>query len=170
MAGFEWAGVTTLGWGLILIFLILAIAPIAYAWRQRIPISLAIVISLLACWFFQSILQYFDATRDFLTFTLALNPMWQPSPSEFHRLLTAGWLHAVGRGGSDIVIQHILGNVLVIALVGVPLEQRLGRKRFLLVYLIGVLAGNLAWWFSNWGEFRFALGASGAAFGLLGTY
>ncbi len=170
MVGFDWAGVTTLGWGLVLGFLILAIAPIAYAWRQRIPISLAIVISLLACWFFQSILQYFDATRDFLTVAFAVNPLWQPSPSEFHRLLTAGWLHAVGRGGSDIVIQHILGNILVIALVGVPLEQRLGRERFLLVYLIGVLAGNLAWWFSHWGEFRFALGASGAAFGLLGTY
>ncbi len=170
MAGFDWASVTNLGWGLILIFLILAIAPITYAWRQRIPISLAIVISLLACWLFQSILQYFDGTRGFLIEAFAVNPLWQASPSEFHRLLTAGWLHAVGRGGSDIVIQHILGNVLVIALVGVPLEQRLGRGRFLIVYLIGVLAGNLAWWFSHLGEFRFALGASGAAFGLLGTY
>jgi membrane associated rhomboid family serine protease len=105
-----------------------------------------------------------------MSLAFALNPAWQPSPSEFHRLLTAGWLHAVGRGGSDIVIQHILGNILVIALVGVPLEQRLGRKRFLLIYLLGVVSGNLAWWFSHWGEFGFALGASGAAFGLLGCY
>lgn len=170
MVGLQWAQVPILGWAVIFIFLLLGIAPIAYAWRQRIPISLAIVISLLACWFFQSILQYFDTTHDFLMVAFATNPMWQTSPFEVHRLITAGWLHAVGSGGSDIVIQHILGNVLVIALVGVPLEQRLGRGRFLIVYLLGVLSGNLAWWFSHWGEFRFALGASGAAFGLLGTY
>ncbi|MDP6378910.1 MAG: rhomboid family intramembrane serine protease, partial [Candidatus Thalassarchaeaceae archaeon] len=164
-----WGGVTTLGWGIVLGFLFLAIAPIVYAWRQRIPISLAIVTSLLLCWVFQSILQFFDGTRDFLQFAFALNPAWQPSPSEFHRLITAAWLHAAG-DGRGLVFQHILGNVLVIALVGVPLEQRLGRERFLAIYLIGAVAGNLAWWFSHWGEYRFALGASGAAFGLLGCY
>tara|TARA_Y100000588_G_scaffold120359_1_gene131698 strand:- start:141 stop:1187 length:1047 start_codon:yes stop_codon:yes gene_type:complete len=164
-----WGDVSPLGWGIVLAFLILAFAPIYYAWRQRIPISLAIVASLLLCWVFQTILQFFDGTRDFLLLAFATNPMWQTSPIEFHRLFTAAWLHAAGRGGG-LVFQHILGNVLVIALVGVPLEQRLGRGRFLTIYLIGAVAGNLAWWFSHWGEFRFALGASGAAFGLLGCY
>ena len=164
-----WSGVAPLGWGIVLAFLFLAFAPIYYAWRQRIPISLAIVVSLLLCWVFQTILQFFDGTRDFLLLAFATNPMWQTSPIEFHRLFTAAWLHAAGRGGG-LVFQHILGNVLVIALVGVPLEQRLGRGRFLVVYLIGAVAGNLAWWFSHWGEYRFALGASGAAFGLLGCY
>lgn len=170
MSGFDWALVTSSQWGLIFLFFVIAVGPIIYAWKERIPISLAIVISLLACWLFQSILQYFDSTRDMFTVVFALNPQWQTSPSELHRFFTAAWIHAVGRGGSDIVIQHILGNVLVIALVGVPLEQRLGRGRFLTIYLIGAVAGNLTWWFSHWGEYRFALGASGAAFGLLGCY
>lgn len=164
-----WADLSIFGWFLIIVFLFLAIAPIVYAWSQRIPISLAIVTSLLLCWVFQSILQFFDGTRDVLVLAFANAPMWQTTPTEFHRLLTSAWLHAAGNG-NGLVFQHILGNVLVIALVGVPLEQRLGRGRFLAIYLIGALAGNLAWWFSHWGEFRFALGASGAAFGLLGCY
>lgn len=170
MSSWDWGVVSALGWLILLAFIVLATAPLLVAWRQRTPLSLAIVLSLLLCWAFQSALQLFDGTRDFLTYTLALNPMWQPDLTQIHRLVTAAWLHAVGRGGGDFVFQHILGNVLVIALVGVPLEQRLGRKRFLAVYLIGAVAGNLTWWFSHWGEYRFALGASGAAFGLLGCY
>ena len=65
---------------------------------------------------------------------------------------------------------HLLGNVLVIILVGVPLEQRLGRGRFLAVYLIGVLGGNVGWSLANWESWVFCIGASGAAFGLLGCY
>ncbi len=170
MVDWDWGGVTSLGWAILLFFMILATSPIIVAWRQRTPLSLAIVLSLLLCWVFQTLLQFFDSTRDFLTLSLALNPMWQPDVTQIHRLVTAAWLHAVGRGGNDFVFQHILGNVLVIALVGVPLEQRLGRKRFLAIYLLGAVAGNLTWWFSHWGEYRFALGASGAAFGLLGCY
>ena len=40
---------------------------------------------------------------------------------------------------------HVLGNVVILALVGVPLEQRLGTKRFALIYFIGLLGGSLGW-------------------------
>ncbi len=165
----DWAQVEPLGWGLLLLFLSLAVGPLVWAWVNRVPISLAIVVSLLVCWLMQTVLQSFDATRDFLILAYAVNPLWQTDPLQVHRLITSAWLHASGSGGS-IVFQHILGNALVIGLVGVPLEQRLGRGRFLAIYLIGAAAGSAAWWFSHWGEFRFALGASGAAFGLLGCY
>jgi len=92
----------------------------------------------------------------------ALLPAWALESNEMHRYITAAWLHA-----STI---HVLGNALVIILVGVPLEQRLGRGRFLAIYLIGVLGGNIGWTLANWGGTTFCLGASGAAFGLLGCY
>jgi hypothetical protein len=36
--------------------------------------------------------------------------------------------------------------------------------------MIGVLGGNIGWTLANWGSTIFCLGASGAAFGLLGCY
>ncbi len=92
----------------------------------------------------------------------ALVPAVAFEPEHFHRLVSSAWLHA------DLV--HLLGNLLVIILVGVPLEQRLGRGRFLLVYFIGVLGGNIGWSLANWGSWIPCIGASGAAFGLLGCY
>ncbi len=65
---------------------------------------------------------------------------------------------------------HVLGNILVIALVGVPLEQRLGTRRFALVYGIGLFGGSFAWYVFNLDSGNPSLGASGAAFGLFGAY
>ena len=69
---------------------------------------------------------------------------------------------------SDFI--HVLGNILVIALAGVPLEQRLGGKRWIAVYFMGFLGGNIAWVLSHPNSVVPAIGASGAAFGLLGAY
>jgi len=65
---------------------------------------------------------------------------------------------------------HVLSNLLVIGLVGVPLETRLGARRWMFVYLLGMLGGNIAWWLAHLGDLTPAIGASGAAFGLLGAY
>jgi hypothetical protein len=77
-------------------------------------------------------------------------------------MLSAAWLHA------DWI--HVLSNILVIALVGIPLEQRLGGRRWLAVYFLGFIGGNLAWVLSHPDSLNPAIGASGAAFGLLGAY
>ncbi|DAC68743.1 MAG TPA: rhomboid family intramembrane serine protease, partial [Candidatus Poseidoniales archaeon] len=79
-------------------------------------------------------------------------------------LLTAGFLHAQGD------MMHVLGNVIILALVGVPLEQRLGTRRYGMVYIIGLLGGSVGWVLFNATSITPALGASGAAFGLLGAY
>ena len=92
----------------------------------------------------------------------ALQPAVVFELENLHRLISAAWLHAG--------FLHILGNLLVIILVGVPLEQRLGRGRFLIIYMIGVLGGNIGWTLANAESMRFCIGASGAAFGLLGCY
>jgi hypothetical protein len=65
---------------------------------------------------------------------------------------------------------HVLGNVIILALVGVPLEQRLGTKRFGIIYVLGLLGGSIGWIAFNAESNIPALGASGAAFGLLGAY
>ena len=135
-------------------------APIVHAWIRRTPISLAIGASLMLTYLFQATIKWAIDLNLFVQG--ALIPAVAFEPEHLHRLISAAWLHA------DLF--HLLGNVLVILLVGVPLEQRLGRGRFLTIYLIGVLGGNIGWTLANWESWTLCIGASGAAFGLLGCY
>ena len=73
---------------------------------------------------------------DFQPFAfLSLIPLISGEPALIHRWITAAWLH------SGWI--HVLGNVLVIALVGVPLEQKLGPNRWIAIYLLGLLVQEL---------------------------
>ena len=138
----------------------IAIAPIVHAWIRSTPISLAIGASLMLSFLLQILLE--SVMNLNLFFQGALVPAIAFELEHLHRMISAAWLHAG--------FLHILGNLLVIILVGVPLEQRLGRGRFLLIYLIGVLGGNIGWTLANSQSMTFCIGASGAAFGLLGCY
>ena len=81
-----------------------------------------------------------------------------------HTLVTSGFVHS---WNSPL---HVLGNIVIIALVGIPLEDRLGRGKWLISYAFGLLGGSIAWTIANGGSYTPALGASGAAFGILGAY
>ncbi|MEJ5914599.1 rhomboid family intramembrane serine protease [Pseudokineococcus sp. 1T1Z-3] len=84
------------------------------------------------------------------------------------RYLTSAFLHSQG----GFLPLHLLLNMYVLYLVGPPLEQLLGRGRFLALYLLSALGGSLAYqyvWLLTGGDPRFAVGASGAVFGLFGA-
>lgn len=77
---------------------------------------------------------------------------------QYYRLLTAVFLH--------VDIFHLLMNGYAIYLLGPLLERSLGSLRFLVLYLMGGLAGSAAsLYFQPWG---ISVGASGAVFGLFG--
>lgn len=72
-------------------------------------------------------------------------------------LLTSMFLHAG--------VNHILFNMYALLIFGPILEQKIGTKRFLLIYLFsGVIAAFLSSFF-----YELALGASGAIMGVIGT-
>ncbi len=78
---------------------------------------------------------------------------------DWWRLVTSAFLHAS--------LIHIAFNMYFLWFVGAPVEQALGRGRFLLVYLVSGLAGSA-------GALVFTpnsptVGASGAIFGILGA-
>jgi membrane associated rhomboid family serine protease len=78
---------------------------------------------------------------------------------EWWRLVTAAFLH-----GSII---HLGFNMLVLWFVGAPVEQAIGRGRFLAVYIVSGLAGSAgAIVFS---PHAVTVGASGAIFGIFGA-
>jgi membrane associated rhomboid family serine protease len=75
------------------------------------------------------------------------------------RLITAGFLHAN--------VLHIGLNMLILWLVGSPLEEMLGRGRYLLLYFVSLLAGSAGALLQA--PLVTTVGASGAIFGLFGA-
>jgi len=85
--------------------------------------------------------------------------------SQPYRFLTSAFLHAG--------FWHIVLNMYALWLLGCVLEPMLGRWRFLALYLLSAIGGNVAVLLtadplgSSWGIAT--VGASGAVFGLLGA-
>jgi membrane associated rhomboid family serine protease len=65
---------------------------------------------------------------------------------------------------------HIFGNMLVFFFIGMAFEQRVGWKKFLLIYLITGVCGTLTHTFINLGSTIPLVGASGAIFGIMGAF
>jgi membrane associated rhomboid family serine protease len=91
----------------------------------------------------------------------------QPTPPTVYiTLLTSMFMH----GGW----MHLLGNMLFLWIFGDNLENRMGRFRYLIFYLVTGLAASLAHVFSTFafGDNPYipSLGASGAISGVLGGY
>jgi membrane associated rhomboid family serine protease len=78
---------------------------------------------------------------------------------QWWRLATAMFLHAS--------ILHIAFNMYVLWVVGTPVEQYLGKTRYLGLYLVSGLAGSAGALLQS--PFTPVVGASGAIFGILGA-
>jgi membrane associated rhomboid family serine protease len=92
-----------------------------------------------------------DAAREGAVSKLAV------ANGDFYRLLTAGFLHA------DIT--HLIFNMLSLYILGQLLEPQFGHLRFVLIFLVSVLAGSLAIIVTD----SAGLGASAGVFGLMGA-
>ena len=143
------------------IYIIVALIPFINSYRQKTSVALAMILSLLLVMFVRFSTDLANLGFNEIEF-FAMIPVISDEPDQIYRFVTAAWLHA------DWL--HVLSNILVIGLVGVPLEQRLGSKRWLLVYSLGFFGGNIAWVITHPESYNPAIGASGAAFGLLGAY
>ena len=160
---FTWAQLEGSDLVLMAFLLIIAVVPIVNAARNRDSIALGVVLSIILVHFAQFFLSSFEGAFNFYPVDIfSVIPILAEDPLHQHRIVTSAWLHA------DFI--HVLGNALVIALAGVPLEQRMGGKRWIAIYLIGLTGGNLAWILTHQNSAVPAIGASGAAFGILGAY
>ncbi|QSH41037.1 rhomboid family intramembrane serine protease [Lentisphaerota bacterium ZTH] len=77
----------------------------------------------------------------------------------YWQIITAMFLH----GG----FTHILFNMWGLYLFGTLIAPRMGTVRFLLMYFISGISGNLLWLLFNWNSPYPVVGASGALFGVL---
>lgn len=74
------------------------------------------------------------------------------------RLITGTFLHAG--------LIHLLVNIYSLCIIGMQLENFVGKKKFLAIYLISAISGSLM---SSLFTTGISVGASGAIFGLLGS-
>ncbi len=91
----------------------------------------------------------------------AMWPVGVHSEGQWYRLITAAFLHAN--------LEHILFNMVTLAIVGSPVEAELGKVRFVALYFVSALGGSVASYLLS-RPFEAGVGASGAIFGVMGAY
>lgn len=130
--------------------------------EQRATITIGLIAVNVSVFFIMLIL---GKTEDTL-FILEHGAMYEPyilNGHEYYRLLTSMFLH--------FGIGHLMNNMLMLGALGWNLELETGKLRFLLIYFISGLGGNVFSLFMNWyyGRSVVSAGASGAVFGLMGA-
>lgn len=82
---------------------------------------------------------------------------------EYYRIFTSMFLH--------FGFEHLMNNMVTLGVLGRYLEPIVGKTKFLLIYMISGLGGNLLSLASEVlsGDYYVSAGASGAVFGLTGA-
>jgi membrane associated rhomboid family serine protease len=95
----------------------------------------------------------------FYEYTALFGPL--VDSGEYWRLFTVALVH----GG----LTHLFFNMFSLLVLGNPVEEALGKVRFLVIFFISLLTGSLASIYLN-SYPHVSVGASGAVFGLFGAF
>jgi membrane associated rhomboid family serine protease len=96
------------------------------------------------------------------------------APFEPWRMLTSALLHQpISIPGSLIGITHITFNMIALLSFGRPLENMIGARRLVVIYVLGALGGSVGVLYASFvgliSPFDPVIGASGAVFAVLGA-
>jgi membrane associated rhomboid family serine protease len=95
---------------------------------------------------------------------LAFRPIYlsiEYSP-QLYTLFTSMFIHSG--------FAHIIGNMLVFFFIGMSFEQRIGWKKFIIIYLLSGICGTITHSLLNINSSIPLVGASGAIFGIMGAF
>ena len=144
----------------------LSIARIRAQWRSGGPVvTVALMAACVAVWLVEVVTRYLFPT---VYATLLGATAFSPS-----MMVAEPWTAVTSMFVHSINISHIVCNMISLWVVGMVMERALGHWRFLAVYLLCGLGGDLGlvvsglvapstWW-------SYAVGASGAIFGMFGA-
>jgi membrane associated rhomboid family serine protease len=135
--------------------IMIMVSSLVYPFLRRAMMSLTIAVGLFIIYMLEIVPQ------SPILSDLAFSPLHLSSGVAIYTVFTSMFLHAS--------MLHIIFNVIWLVILGLLFEERMGAKRFLSIYLIAGVAGNIAYGLINFGENSFAVGASGAIFGILGA-
>jgi membrane associated rhomboid family serine protease len=132
-------------------------AAIGIAWKKKILITYSLIIA-------NFIIFIITLVYPQIIYELGFRPIYltlQYFPN-IYTLFTSMFLH----GG----FAHIFGNMIVFLFMGIAFEQRIGKKNFIIIYLITGVCGAIAHSLVNLASTLVLIGASGAIFGILGAF
>ncbi len=92
---------------------------------------------------------------------LAGRPIYVYHFSRYYTFLTMMFIHG------DFM--HLIGNGLVLFFIGTALEDRIGKKKIVIIYFTAGLLATFSHYIVVWGGTTLSLGASGAIFGIMGA-
>lgn len=130
--------------------------------KPEAPCTVALIVINVAVFFIMSL---FGNTEDAM-FMLEHGAMFEPlitEEHEYYRIITSMFLH--------FGIEHLLNNMVILGALGWNLELETGKIRFLIIYLVSGIGGNLLSLYLgvSSAEYAVSAGASGAIFGLMGA-
>lgn len=130
--------------------------------KPEAPCTVALIVINVAVFFIMSL---FRNTEDVM-FMLEHGAMFEPlitEEHEYYRIITSMFLH--------FGIEHLLNNMVILGALGWNLELETGKIRFLIIYLVSGIGGNLLSLYLgvSSAEYAVSAGASGAIFGLMGA-
>lgn len=130
--------------------------------KPEAPCTVALIVINVAVFFIMSL---FGNTEDVM-FMLEHGAMFEPlitEEHEYYRIITSMFLH--------FGIEHLLNNMVILGALGWNLELETGKIRFLIIYLVSGIGGNLLSLYIgvSSAEYAVSAGASGAIFGLMGA-
>ena len=132
--------------------------------RQKIQAPCAILIMLANVVVFLALtMQGMTENGGFLLENGAMHLPYVIEEQQYYRVFTSMFLH--------FGFEHLMNNMVMLMVIGWNLEMEIGTIRFLIIYLLSGLGGNLmsACWSLKIGEYAISAGASGAIFGLIGA-
>ncbi len=135
---------------------------LAYAWWRKAYLTQVMVIANFFIFLYVFYLgwsgsRHWDSVIEAYTFV----PGRIADPVYIHTLVTSMYMHSMP--------MHLIGNVLILYLIGLPLEERVGSRTWGIVYIVSGVFATLLFLVFNLGEEVYLLGASGAIFGLGGA-
>ncbi|MBA3045465.1 MAG: rhomboid family intramembrane serine protease [Candidatus Thermoplasmatota archaeon] len=138
------------------------IGSLAYAWWRKAYLTQVMVIANFFIFIYVFVLDNMASPlhNDMIN-AFTFMPSKFGDPLYIHTIFTSMFMHAHPF--------HLIGNVLVLYLIGLPLEERIGSKNWGIIYLVTGIAATMLFWLFHMSAYTYLLGASGAIFGIGGA-
>lgn len=154
-------------WASILCICIM-VGAILIAYVKKLAMTYTLIIANIII-FVVSLIYYFEIVQGVITEggdiypglgfrAIYLSPEFFP---QIYTIFTSMFVHAS--------LAHIFGNMFVFFFIGMALEERIGPKKFLIIYLISGICGAIVQSVVDLGSNIPMVGASGAIFGIMGA-
>ena len=138
------------------------IGSLLYAWWRKAYLTQVMVISNFFIFLYVFLLTWTgNSAGDSLLDVFTFMPARLGDPIYLHTIITSMFMH--------VDPLHLIGNVLILYLIGLPLEERIGSKNWGIIYFASGVAATFLFFVFHPSSASYLLGASGAIFGLGGA-